>query len=156
MKITGYKYIQHKIKPRPWGPECQFTVARPDGTHINEVIPIPSIDASESVLAERIQARLAMLEAVRQAEINYEKDRCRLFDGSGPEIREALSWVVRKIRQNTGITYAQAEAAWNEERADSPFTFAKLAAWLQRRIDANITWGQFKTYVIDHKFDGVD
>jgi len=37
MDIKGYKYIAHKIVPRPWGIECRFTVARLDESHINDI-----------------------------------------------------------------------------------------------------------------------
>lgn len=60
MKLTGYTYIQHKIKQRPWGLECQFTVARADGSHINEVIGLPDDKAD---LVPLIQARCEMVDA---------------------------------------------------------------------------------------------
>ena len=40
LTIPDYTYIAHKLINRPWGPEVRFTVARSDGSHINEVIPI--------------------------------------------------------------------------------------------------------------------
>ncbi len=77
------------------------------------------------------------------------------FDDIGIEVREALHWLVRKIRQYPNATYAQAEAAWNAEFADRLFTFAKLTEYVQQRIAPNITWAQFKTYVINHHFEEV-
>ena len=39
LEIEGYTYITHKLINRPWGPEIRFTMARPDGSHINAVLP---------------------------------------------------------------------------------------------------------------------
>ena len=63
MEIKGYKYIQHKLKPRPWGPECQFTVARlSDGLHFNDVISIPDLKIEEEDLAKLILERLKLID----------------------------------------------------------------------------------------------
>lgn len=63
LTIPDYTYIAHKLINRPWGPECRFTVARPDGSHINEVIPIKSMKIEEKELVEHITARLKQIEA---------------------------------------------------------------------------------------------
>lgn len=63
MKLTGYTYIQHKIKERPWGPEVQFTAARTDGSHINEVIALTSATPIEQELTALIQARCELIDA---------------------------------------------------------------------------------------------
>ena len=34
MEIEGYTYITHKLIDRPWYPECRYTFARSDGSHI--------------------------------------------------------------------------------------------------------------------------
>lgn len=64
--IPGYTYIQHKLKLRPWGPECQFTVARPDGTHINEVIAVPSTKIEEKELEGLISSALVRIDRVTE------------------------------------------------------------------------------------------
>ena len=58
MKIEGYQYITHKIIPRPWGIECRFTVARPDGTHINEIVMLNDGKEDEAQLAFLIFEKL--------------------------------------------------------------------------------------------------
>jgi hypothetical protein len=73
----------------------------------------------------------------------------------GLEVREAIYWMIRRIRQSPNATLAQAETAWNAEWADSLFTFTKLVAFVQR-VAGNITWAQFGTYVINHYFEGID
>ncbi len=153
MEIEGYKYITHKLIQRVWGAECRFTVARlTDGSHINDVIEIGDMGISEADLIIRISARLAKIKEIK----DYEALVCHYLDDVGIEVREALHWLVRKIRQYPNATYAQAETAWNAEFADSLFTFAKLTSYVQRRISSGITWLAFKTYVINHHFEGID
>ncbi len=150
--IEGYIYITHKLISRPWGPECRFTVARSTGAHINEVIPIKDIVISDFDLQIVISNRLAQIKYIE----DYESKRCHFFDDLGIEVREALNWLIRNIRQYPNATYAQAETRWNAEFAESLFTFAKLTVFIQNRIERNITWANFKTYVINHHFEGID
>ncbi len=62
MEIDGYKYIQHKLKLRVWRVECQFTVAKTDGSHINDVISIPDLKIDEKSLATLILERLKIID----------------------------------------------------------------------------------------------
>jgi len=62
MEIEGYKYIQHKLKPRPWGPECQFTVEKLIGGFIDDVISIPDMKIEEKELAQLILDRLKLID----------------------------------------------------------------------------------------------
>lgn len=149
--ISGYTYITHKIINRPWGPECRATFADADGTHINEVFPIPSADATNQQLVDIISPFLAS----RKAAIDRDAAIDKRFSSLGPEVKEALFWLIRKIRQYPNATYAQAEKTWNAEWADSLFTFAKLAAYVQRMV-GDVTWAGFNTYVINHEFEGLD
>lgn len=61
LSIPGYTYIQHKTIQRPWGPECQFTVADVNGNHINETVAIPSVDSLPAVLEPIIADRIAQV-----------------------------------------------------------------------------------------------
>jgi len=63
MKIEGYQYIIHKIIPRPWGIECRFTVARPDGTHINEIVMLNDGLEDEAQIASLIVGKLEVIDA---------------------------------------------------------------------------------------------
>jgi len=135
---------------RPWGWEALVEVL--DGTIVIEgftpVFDHEPTDAEVTAIMVAIKARI-------QANLDYESVRSTIFDSIGPELKEALTWMVKKIRQNPNATEAQAETAWNAEWADSLFTFTKLAAYVQK-LAGNVTWNQFKTYVIDHKFGGID
>jgi len=68
LEIEGYTYITHKLINRPWGPEIRFTMARPDGSHINAVLPIPSMDATNQQLIDIVSAYLARLKEVEDME----------------------------------------------------------------------------------------
>jgi len=58
MKLKDYQYITHKIIFRPWGVECRFTVARLDGTHINDIVMLKDGKEDETQLALLIFERL--------------------------------------------------------------------------------------------------
>ena len=62
MKIEGYQYITHKIIPRPWGIECRFTVARLDGTHINEIVMLNDGLEDEAQIASLIIGKLKAID----------------------------------------------------------------------------------------------
>lgn len=135
---------------RPWGWEARIEVL--NGSIVLEgVTPTfknePTTEEIDSVMIE-IKARM-------QARLDYEAVVSRVFDNVGPEVKEALFWLIKKIRLNPNATYAQAETAWNAEWADSLFTFAKITTYVQR-MAGGLTWNQFKTYVINRKFEGID
>jgi hypothetical protein len=73
LEIEGYTYVAHKLINRPWGPECRFTVARPDGSHINEVIPISSMSIADNDLVDLIVTRLARIKAMEDDMALYHK-----------------------------------------------------------------------------------
>ena len=62
MDIIGYTYIQHNIVVRPWGIECQYTVSRADGTHINDVVMVSGKKADENELVNLISLRLVEID----------------------------------------------------------------------------------------------
>ena len=151
MEIPGYTYLTHKIIPRPWGIECRFTMARADGTHINDIVMVPSADISDSDLTALVAAYLGRLEAKEAREALFS----HVFDNAGTEVKEAIGWLIKNIRQYPNATLAQAETAWNNAWADSLFTFSKLVNHVQR-VAGGVTWANFKTYVINHLFEGID
>ena len=151
MIIAGYTYVTHKLISRPWGPECRYTFRRPDGTLIDDTVDVGSMDISDADLIDKVTARLAQLKVIS----DFRALLCHDFDDAGPEIKEALRWLVVKIRANPNATLTQATTTWNAEWANSLFSFANLVTYFQNRLQG-VTWAQFKTYVIDHKFEGVD
>jgi len=74
MVIKNYTYIQHKLKTRPWGCECQFTfVSELDGRTFNEVIAISSLKIEEKELSLLIEKRLKLISAPKLPESEPEK-----------------------------------------------------------------------------------
>jgi hypothetical protein len=151
MIIAGYTYVTHKLIPRPWGPECRYTVKDSNDQFIDDVVPIKSMDISQTDLIQVVTDRLRQMKDAKDYEDSFDKR----FDDIGVEVKEALHWLVRKIRQFPNATLVQAETAWNAEWADSIFTFQKLITFMRNKIDG-ITWDNFKTYVINHRFRGLD
>jgi hypothetical protein len=152
LDVSGYTYITHKRIQRPWGPECRYTVKRQsDGKLFDDVISISSLAVTDESISNLIVTRLAQMQEME----DYEAKFSHHFDDIGPEVREALNWLIRKIRQYPNATYAQAESQWNNEWADSLFTFARLSAYVQNMV-GGVTWAEFKTYAISHNFEGID
>jgi hypothetical protein len=71
-------------------------------------------------------------------------------------LQYVLKWIVTKIRNTPAATYAQAETAWNNEMAEELFDFDKLITYLQNLVGESVTWDQFKSYLINKNFDGID
>jgi hypothetical protein len=135
---------------RPWGWEARVEVLNGDQV-LEGVTPTFNRDPTTQEIDE---AMISIKDRI-QVRLDYEAVRLKVFDDMGPEIKEAVFWLIRKIRENPNATYAQGETAWNAAWGDSLFTFAKLTAYVQR-MAGGITWNQFKTYVINHKFEGID
>ena len=151
LEIAGYTYVAHRVIMRDWGPICLFCFARTDGTHINGVVSIPAIDASNQELQTAVTGYLTILKAREDLEATYS----HVFDDAGPEVKEALFWLITKIRQYPTATAAQAETQWDMVWADGLFTFDRFVEHV-RRIAGDVTWEQFKTYVINKRFEGMD
>jgi len=134
----------------PWGWEALVEVR--DGSIVIENLT-PTFDHDPTI--EEIDLRMVEIKNRIQTKLNYEASRSVVFDAVGPEVKEALFWLITKIRENPAATYAQAETAWNTTWANSLFTFAKLTAYVQR-MAGGITWNQFKIYVINRNFQGID
>jgi len=62
ISIIGYKYIQHNLKIRAWGYECQFTfISESDGRIFDDVISVPSLKIGETDLEVLIEKRLLLI-----------------------------------------------------------------------------------------------
>ena len=68
MEIPGYKYIEHQMIPRPWGPQCRFLVVRPDGVGLNDEFPVDDLRGDDETVAKWIAGRLAVLDVVHEPE----------------------------------------------------------------------------------------
>jgi len=138
-------------KQRLWGEEVKVVI-KEGLLHIQTLIlEFKGESPSEETIQKRIDRHISQI----QAHIDFELNRAVEVDILDPPIKEALFWLVKKIRANPDATLAQAETVWNTEMADKIFDFDKLVSKIKATI-GNITWDQFKTYVINKKFEGVD
>lgn len=151
LEIAGYTYVAHRIVPRDWGPICNFCFARSDGTHINGVVSVPFLDVSNQDLLTLVTIYLDWLKAREDLEATYS----HVFDDAGSEVKEALFWLIAKIRQYPAVTIVQAETQWNLAWSDSLFDFDRFVSHVQR-IAGDVTWDQFKNYIINKRFEGLD
>ncbi len=138
-------------KQRPWGFEVREVVW--DGSAHIETFTISWRNQfgipSESNIANRITRRVQKI----QDRLGFEVVRGVDVED---QYREVFFWLVKKIREYPGATLTQAENFWNTNMAEQLFDFNKLVAYFRSLAGQSITWNQFKTYVINKKFEGVD
>jgi hypothetical protein len=149
--ISGYTVVQHKLVQRPYGATCQFTVIDSKGNYIDEEIKVTSMVISDSDLGTIVSAWLAR----RASLIAYEASLINTFHLLSPEIFQIVVWVVQQIRTNPGATLAQAQAAWTTKWGNSIFSCNNFIAYVQNSVPG-VTWADFKTFVINNKFRGID
>ncbi len=137
-------------KQRPWGFEVREVVW--DGsTHI-ETFTVSwrnqfGVPSEKSIMnrinqrVQKIQERLDF-EAVRGIDVEE-------------QYQEAFFWIVRKVRENPDATINQARNFWDTNMTEQLFDFDKLVDYFLSLVE-NLTWNQFKTYVINKKFEGMD
>lgn len=63
MDIKNYIWITGKIIPRLWGTEYRYTVARPNGGYINDIVILPDgVKTAEDVIAALITEKLKQID----------------------------------------------------------------------------------------------
>lgn len=118
LTIPDYTYIAHKLINRPWGSEVRFTVARSDGSHINEVIPIKSMKIEEKELVEHITARLKQIEASIVA-MAAEEQRMIAEQQKEEERKTFSDYMLAKIETNPKATLETVAAEYKAATSDS-------------------------------------
>ena len=84
------------------------------------------------------------------------------FDLPGDDglARDVLHKLIVAIRSNNSLTIQQAITWYNNNYTDPLYNgeqlIIKMQNWLTKQLGFTPTWVQFKTYVIDHIFEGVD
>ena len=145
-----YTWQNIRRRTRRYGYEVTAELLR-DGVVIEGLRHVFQRDPTDEEIISGIKGIITSREAEEAEAVN----RDTLLADVGPEVLEALKWLVTQIRKYPNATYAQATPAWNAAWAGSLFTFDKLAAYVIKRV-GNITWEQFKTYVSTHKINGID
>lgn len=76
------------------------------------------------------------------------------------DVKELLIKLVQYIRNNPTVTFSQLVTVADTQFPDLPWKPEKMLLfiqdYLQKRLKVTFTFDQFKTYVINHKFVGVD
>lgn len=74
MKIIGYNWITGKMVPRPWGIEYRYTVAKPDGDHINDVVMLPDGEKTdEKIIISIITEKLKQIDVEPEIMVSQEE-----------------------------------------------------------------------------------
>ena len=91
--------------------------------------------------------------------IEFNANPLNYYELTGADVKPILQDMVRYIRNHPDCTFAQLKnaaetaypnALWNIEQL-----IQHIKAYLEKHI-GTITFDQFKTYVIEHKFRGID
>jgi len=84
------------------------------------------------------------------------------FDLPGDDglAKEVLRKLIIAVRNNPSLTKQQSITWYNNNYPDTLYNgeqlLLKMQNWLEKQLGFAPTWDQFKTYVIDHLFEGVD
>lgn len=94
------------------------------------------------------------------ARIEFRVNPLNDLDIEGIDVRDLLTKLVQYIRNNPTVTFAQLTAVTDAQFPDLAWKPEKILLYLhnylQNRLKVTFTWDQFKAYVINHKFSGVD
>jgi len=78
----------------------------------------------------------------------------------GEDSKEILIECIKAIKANPNVTFDQAKNWYDNNYPDAVWKSEKIIQrmrqWLQQEIGYIPTWDQFKNYVINHIFEGVD
>ena len=112
---------------------------------------------SEAQITSEGPARLV------QKKRNYEISWSALnnFDlGDGGEAREIMFKLIKAIRNTPALTVTQATNWYDTNYPEGLYSgiqlLKKMRTWLTKEVGFEPTWDQFKTYVINNVFEGVD
>ena len=100
----------------------------------------------------------AIKDALRNAEfiLNPLND----YDLTGDDIKVPLRAAVQHVRDNPNCTFAELRTAVEASCSDVLWNINKLIpnikTYLEMKIGQTFTFNEFKNYVLNHKFKGVD
>lgn len=106
----------------------------------------------------RLDALGALAESRIQNELDYEANVMNPtsdIDGLRDDLYALKLDIVRKLRQNNGVSLEQAQNYLNGKYPEYALIFPILYARWKARIGV-ATWAQFKQWVIDYKFRDID
>lgn len=78
----------------------------------------------------------------------------------GENSREILVKLIKAVRNTPALTITQATTWYDTNYPDAMWKGTELLKRMQTKLEeetgSTVTWAQFKTYVINHIFEGVD
>jgi hypothetical protein len=96
------------------------------------------------------------------SKLNLKRSPLNNFDlgDDGGESKEILEKLIVAIRNNPGLTVTQATTWYDTNYPNALYRgsqlLLKMREWIEDEFGATPTWAQFKTYVIDNLFVGID
>jgi len=151
--------LLHRIfghQQRPWGYEVRADVWDESDNHYPICMTWPN-EPTETQIDTEVDRRIVNL----QAELDFNAiEGKELGQDFGFELaehfKEVLIELIKAVRNNNDITLVQLEAGFNNKYPDSIFSFNRFVKFLRKKIGGEVTFAQFKTYVINKKFREVE
>jgi hypothetical protein len=95
----------------------------------------------------------------KTANLNLKRSPLNQFD-LGEDSKEILLLLIQAIRANPNLTVAQAINWYDTNYPNALYRgtqlLLKMREWIESEFGATPTWAQFKTYVINNLFVGLD
>ena len=150
------EYKLHGYQPRPWGYEVRADITDVEDNHHpicmtwhKEPLPLQ--------VSKEVERRIVKI----QDKLDFEAAKGKeLSEDFGSELwnyfKEVLIEVIKAVRQHPNVTLIQLKTGFETEHPDSVYSFEQYVKFLRRKISVDITFDQFKNYVINKKFEGID
>jgi len=149
-----YRIFGHQ--PRPWGYEVRADVWDESSNHYPVCMTWPN-EPTELQIDTEVSRRIVNLQARLDFDVIEGKEISQDFSSElGDHFREVLIELIKAVRNNNDITLAQLEVGFNNKYPDSVFSFDRFVEFLRKKIGEEVTFVQFKSYVINKKFREVD
>jgi len=147
-----WSFNQLRENMTPWGIEVLVQFIRsPTGEKVHRIL---RFDDCQQVMEEGVSRATAI--ALR-LELNYSP--LNDFD-LGEDSRQIMKTLILWIRNNPDATFAQAvnayDAAYPEALWKGDQFFIRAQEWIENTTGIHVNWSQFKTYVVNNIFRGID
>ena len=148
MTIT---YQEVKRQTKPWGIEVTVAFSEDGKVLRNTTFRFDSTDQITAELTSRCDQKVSKIELKKSA-LNY-------FD-LGENSRDVLEKLIVAVRANPDLTVVQSTGWYDTNYPDALFNGVELLKRFRTHLTQELgfepTWDQFKSYVINNKFMGVD
>jgi hypothetical protein len=151
--MANWTHAERGQTQHPYGIEVAVDFNSDEGDVVNKVFLFHT--------QAQIGAGLAAKIALAKTKLNFKINPLNyMYQDLGPEIDPILKAMVQYIRNNPGASFAQAKTAYDTQFPDAIWSangfVQKGKDFLKRRVGFVPTWNQFKTFIINAKFEGTD